>query len=152
MQGEHDFNLMHAKRPQAMAAIIVHSEPRLAMPSIIVRKSDGQNLTMLAQTGGEETSEETSSASNDFAQTEPENRALVSEVCTQTERISLSDNYLSTTVLHEEKLQLNLRKYLQVISTIKHEFNESELKMQDVEEMRAKAMQYWEAAEGDAMN
>ena len=105
MQGEHVYNMMHANRPQAMAAMVVHSEPRLAMPAITVRKSDGQNLTMLAQTGGEETYE----ASNDFAQTEPENRALVSEVGTQTEKISLSDNYFSTTVLHEEELQLNLR-------------------------------------------
>ena len=86
---------------------------------------------MLGRTGGEETSEETSSASNDFAQTEPENRALVSEVGTQTEQISLSDNYSSTTVVHEEELQLNLRKYLQVISTIEHEFNESELKFEN---------------------
>ena len=148
MQGEHVYNLMHANRPQAMAAMVVHSEPRLAMPAIIVRKSDGQNLTMLAQTGGEETYE----ASNDFAQTEPENRALVSEVGTQTEQISLSDNYSSTTVVHEEELQLNLRKYLQVISTIEHEFNESELKMQDVEEMKEKVMQYWEAAEEDSEN
>ena len=137
--------MMHANRPHAMAAMVVHSEPRLAMPAIIVRKSDGQNLTMLAQTGGEETS-----SANDFAQTETENRALVSEVGTQTEQISLSDNYSSTTVLHEEELQLNLRKYLQVISTIEHEFNESELKMQDVEEMKEKVMQYWEAAEEDS--
>jgi hypothetical protein len=148
MQGEHVYNMMHANRPQAMAAMVVHSEPRLAMPAITVRKSDGQNLTMLAQTGGEETYE----ASNDFAQTEPENRALVSEVGTQTEQISLSDNYSSTTVVHEEELQLNLRKYLQVISTIEHEFNESELKMQDVEEMKEKVMQYWEAAEEDSEN
>jgi hypothetical protein len=63
---------------------------------------------------------------------------------------ALSDNYSSMTVLHEEELQLNLRKYLQVISTIEHEFNESELKMQDVEEMKEKVMQYWEAAEEDS--
>ena len=100
MQGEHVYDMMHANRPQAMAAMVVHSEPRLAMPAIIVRKSYGQNCTMLAQTGGEETSDETSSASNDFAQTEPENRAPVSEVGTQTDQISLSNNYSSTTVLH----------------------------------------------------
>ena len=94
-------------------------------------------------------SEETLSVSNNFAQTEPENRALVSEVCAQTEQISLSDNHVSATLLQEEELESNLRKYLQVISTIKHEFNESELKVQDVEEMKVKVMQYWKAAEED---
>ena len=47
---------------------------------------------------------------------------------------------------------MNLRKYSQEILTIEHEFNESELKLlkvQDVEEMKEKVMQYWEAAEED---
>ncbi len=77
---------------------------------------------MLTQTGVEETSEETLSVSNDLTQTEPEKRALVLEVCAQTEQISLSDNHVSTAVLHEEVLESSIGKYLQVISTIEHEF------------------------------
>ncbi len=68
-----------------------------------------------------------------------QNRALVSS----------ADNHVSTTVLHEAELESNLRKYLQMISKIEHELNESKLKMQDVEELKMKVMQYWEAAEKD---
>jgi hypothetical protein len=96
---------MTANRPQAMTAMVVHSEPHQAMPATIIRNSDGQNLIVLTQTGVEETSEETLSVSNDLTQTEPEKRALVLEVCAQTEQISLSDNHVSTAVLHEEVLE-----------------------------------------------
>jgi hypothetical protein len=89
MQGEYIFDLIQANRNQAMGAMIM-SDRRQAMPAIIVREHEGQTLTMLAQTGGEETTKETTSSV--FAQTESENRVLVSEACTQTEPMLLPEN------------------------------------------------------------
>ena len=65
MQGEYLFDLIQANSKLAMGAATM-SDHRQAMPAIIVREHEEQTLTMLAQTGGEET---TSSIS---AQTESE--------------------------------------------------------------------------------
>ena len=97
---------MTANRPQAMTAMIVPSEPHQAMPATIIRNSAGQNLIVLAQTGVEATSEETLSVWNDLAQTDPENRALVLELCTQTEHISLSDNHMLSALSSLEREEI----------------------------------------------
>ena len=72
MQGEYLFDLIQANSKLAMGAVTM-SDHRQAMPAIIVREHEEQTLTMLAQTGGEETT------SSIFAQTESENRVPVSE-------------------------------------------------------------------------
>ena len=66
------------------------SDKRQAMQALIVREYYDPTLTMLAQTGGEET---TSSIS---AQTESENRVLVSEAYTQTEQMLLPETLTFT--------------------------------------------------------
>jgi hypothetical protein len=54
MKGEYLFDLIKTNRKLAMGTATV-SDQRQAMPAIVVREHEEQNLTMLAQTGGDET-------------------------------------------------------------------------------------------------
>jgi hypothetical protein len=145
MQGEYLFDLIQANSKMAMGAATM-PDHRQAMPAIIVREHEEQNLTMLAQTGGEETT------SSIFAQTESENRVLVSEACTQTEQMLLPENLASTVSQIKNENEISTEEYMQTILTIDLRLKMSELTAQDIEEMKEEALKHWDRADENWMN
>ncbi len=117
MQGEHFFDLMQANRTQAMGSKVMFDKHQAmpamfdkhqAIPAIIVRGSDEQALTMLAQMGAEET---TSSA---FVQTD------------RTQKVVYFPRLISRK--HEHKQMLLSKNYTPNVSQIE---NENEISIEE---------------------
>ena len=145
MQGEYLFDLIQANSKLAMGAATM-SDHRQAMPAIIVREHEEQTLTMLAQTGGEET---TSSIS---AQTESENRVLVSEAYTQTEQMLPPETPTLTVSQIENQNEISIEEYIQTVSAIELRLKMSELTVQDIEEMKEEVLMHWDKADENWTN
>jgi hypothetical protein len=145
MQGEYLFDLIQANSKLAMGAATM-SNHRQAMPAIIVREHEERTLTMLAQTGGRET---TSSIS---AQTESENRVLVSEACTQTEQMLLPETLTLTVSQIENENEISIEEYMQTVSAIELRLRMPELTVQDIEEMKEEVLMHWDRADENWTN